>query len=308
MLEGRGDRTPVSTAALGPTVEVSSRRFALPFQCPCCGAAPDAELAIPVTRTKGRALAEDSARSLDFPYCRRCLAHVESFQGAGVVSAGITLVGIVAGVAVAILAHVVAGLVMIVAAIGVAYGLLMNRRAQAAARCSPACPSADTAVTYFGWSGSSSSFAFRSPTYTARFAEDNTSKLVHTSSGLRRLLEGHRVARLAVPTPASTMTVPPPHTGREWVTRIEKASTRVARRHDLGNALEMIQDPTERQEILRAATRAELAPLRRQLEELDAASRGEVITHAIAALAADNVPPELLKALLAELETLGRST
>ncbi|MBA3456466.1 MAG: hypothetical protein H0T42_25480, partial [Deltaproteobacteria bacterium] len=268
MAEGRGDATPVSTAALGPIVEIASRRFAVPFQCPCCGAAPDSELTIPVMRAKGRALAEDSAKRLDFPYCRRCLAHVEAFQGAGVVSAGITLAGLLLGVAVALLVHSIAGVVMIVAALGVAYGLLMNRRAQAAAKCSPACPSADTAVTYFGWSGSSSSFAFRSPTYTARFAEDNTTKLVNASRGLSRLLEGHRVARLAVPTPASTMVVPPPRTGREWIERIEKASTRIARRHDLHNALEMIQDTTERSELLRAATRAELAAVRTKLERL----------------------------------------
>lgn len=306
MVEVRGDRTPVSTAALGPIVEVASRRFAVPFQCPCCGAAPDAELAIPVTRTKDRTLAEDSAQRLDFPYCRRCLAHVESFQGAGVASAGITLAGILAGIAVAVFAHVIAGLVMILAAIGVAYGLLMNRRAQAAAQCSPACPSADTAVTYFGWSGSSSTFAFRSPTYTARFAEDNTAKLVHASSSLRRLLEGHRVARLAVPTPAASMFVPPPRTGAEWLTRIEMAPTRIARHHDLHNALEMIQGTTERKELLRAATRAEIAAVRSSLEKVNADSRGPVITAAIARFAADNMPAELQKSVLAELEALGR--
>ncbi len=300
----RGDRTPVSTAALGPIVEVSSRRFAVPFQCPCCGAAPDAEIAIPVTRSKGRTLATDSARSLEFPYCRRCLAHVESFQGAGVVSAGITLVGIFAGLAVAILAHVIAGIVMIVAALGVAYGLQMNRRAHATAQCSAACPSADTAVTYFGWSGSASTFAFRSPTYTARFAEDNTTKLVNASKGLRRLLEGHRVARLAVPTPAATMFVPPPATGRDWLARIEKAPTRIARRHDLHNALEMVQDTTERRELLRAATRAELAPVRSKLERLTGDARTSYLEQAISAVAVDNVPAELQRSLLAELETL----
>jgi len=290
--------------ALGPIVEVASRRFAVPFQCPCCGAAPDAELAIPVTRTKGRTLAEDSAQRLDFPYCRRCLAHVESFQGAGVVSAGITLVGILAGVAVAVFVHVIAGLLMLLAALGVAYGLLMNRRSQAAAQCSPACPSADTAVTYFGWSGSSSTFAFRSPTYTARFAEDNTVKLVHASSGLRRLLEGHRVARLAVPTPAASMVVPPPRTGAEWLSRIEMAPTRSARHHDLLNALEMIQDATERKDLLRAATRAELATLRIRLEKLNATARITCLEQAIRAVAVDNVQPELQRAILAELEAL----
>jgi len=45
---------------------------------------------------------------------------------------------------------------MIVAAAAIAYGLVTHRRAQAAALCSPACPSADVAVTYYGWSGSTS--------------------------------------------------------------------------------------------------------------------------------------------------------
>lgn len=293
--------------ALGPVVEIASRRFALPFQCPCCGAAPDAELTVPVTRAKGRTVTEDSARGLEFPYCRRCLGHVESFQGAGVVSAGIALAGIGIGVAIVLLVHVIGGLVMTLAAFAVAYGLATNRRAQALAQCSPACPSADRAVTYFGWSGTSSSFAFRSPTYTARFAEDNTTKLVNASSSLRRLLEGHRVARLAVPTPASTMVVPPPNTGREWLARIEKAPTRIARRHDLNNALEMIQDTTERAEILRAATRAELEPVRSKLQRLSGPARASYLEEAISAVAVDNVPKELQRTVLAELEAM-RST
>jgi hypothetical protein len=302
-----GVEASTASASLGPTVELSSRRFSVPFQCPCCGAVPDAALSVPITKTKGRVVTEDSARELEFPYCRRCLAHLTSWQGAGVVSTGITLAGIIAGVAIALLVHVIAGIVMIVAAVVIAYGLVTHRRAQATAQCSEACPSADTAVTYLGWSGSTSAFAFRSPTYTARFAEDNTPKLVQASPALKRLLEGHRVARLAVPTPAATMFVPPPNTGREWVARIEKASTTVARRHDVSNALEMILDEAERTEALRAATHAEIAPIRRQLEKLDAGARGTVIAGAIARLAADNMPAELQKAVLAELETLGRS-
>ncbi len=299
--------TPASGSALGPAVEIASRRFALPLQCPCCGAAPDAELDVPVTRIKGREVSPTSARKLAFPYCHRCLAHVTRWQGAGVVSAGITLAGIIAGVGIALVAHVLAGLVMIVAAAAIAYGLVTHRRAQAAALCSPACPSADIAVTYFGWSGSTSAFAFRSLTYTARFAEDNTPTLANVSPVLRRLLEGHRVARLAVPTPAATMTVPPPRTAREWLTRIEGAPTRIARRHDLDNALELIQEPAERQELLGAATRAELAPVRHKLERLAGAARAHCLDEAIAELAADNVPAELQKLVLAELEALGRS-
>jgi len=298
--------SPASASALGPVVEVSSRRFAVPFQCPCCGAAPDAELAVPITKTKGRDVSPSSAQRLDFPYCKRCLAHVTAWQGAGLVSTGLTLAGIVAGIAIALLAHVIAGLLLVVAAVVIAYALVTNRRAQAQAMCSHACPGADTAVTYLGWSGNTSAFAFRSPTYTARFAEDNTPKLVHASTALNRLLEGHRVARLAVPTPASTMTVPPPNTTSEWLARIEHAPTRVSRRHDFENAYEMVAEPAERKRLLEVATRAEIAPVKERLARAGA-SRADVIDTAMAQLAADNVPVELQKAVLAELEALGRS-
>ncbi len=297
---------PGSTSALGPVVEVSSRRFVVPFQCPCCGAAPDAELAIPLTKTKSRDVSASSAQKLEFPYCKHCLAHVTSWQGAGLISTGITLAGIVVGVAIALLAHVIAGLLIVVAATVIAYALVTNRRAQAVAMCSHACPGADTAVTYLGWSGNSSAFAFRSPTYTARFAEDNTPTLVNASPALKRLLEGHRVARLQVPTPASTMTVPPPNTTSEWLARIENAPTRIARRHDFENAYEMVAEPAERKQLLAAAMRAELAPVVDRLARLRGAERASVVDQAMAQLAADNVPAELQKAMLAELEALGR--
>lgn len=299
-------RSPASPSALGPVVEVSSRRFVVPFQCPCCGAAPDAELAVPLTKSKGRDVSPSSAQQLDFPYCKRCLAHVTSWQGASLVSTGITLAGIVAGIAIALLAHVIAGVLIIVATTVIAYALVTNRRAQAAAMCSHACPGADTAVTYLGWSGNTSAFAFRSPTYTARFAEDNTPKLVNASATLKRLLEGHRVARLAVPTPASTMTVPPPNTTGEWLARIEKAPTRIGRRHDFENAYEMVTEPTERKQLLAAAMRAEIAPVKERLARLRGADRASAVDQAMAQLAADNLPAELQKAVLAELEALGR--
>jgi len=298
--------SPASASALGPVVEVSSRRFVVPFQCPCCGAAPDAELAVPVTKTKGRDVSPSSAQELEFPYCKRCLAHVTAWQGAGLVSTGITLAGLVAGVAIALLVHVIAGILIVVAVMVIAYALVTNRRAQAQAMCSHACPGADTAVTYLGWSGNTSAFAFRSPTYTARFAEDNTPKLTNVSSALRRLLEGHRVARLAVPTPAASMTVPPPNTTSEWLARLERAPTRIARRHDFENAYELTSDPAGRKQLLAAATSAEIANVRRSLEKVNADSRGPIVTAAIARYAADNLPVELQKSVLAELEVLGR--
>jgi hypothetical protein len=310
MADARGSHSRAAGGAhapLGSIVEVSSRRFAIPFQCPCCGAAPDSSLIVPVTPAKERSVSPTSARGLEFPYCRRCVLHVASWQGAGVVSTGITLGGIILGAIIGLAAHALAGLIVIAAAIGIAYGLVTHRRSQAAAACGPACPSPDAAVAYYGWSGNTSSFAFRSPTYTARFAEDNTSKLVNMSPQLRRLVDGHRVARLAVPTPAAAMIVPAPRTAREWIAKIESAQSQFSRRTDLQNALELVADPAEKQELIRAATSIELAPIRERVERMTGTPRVRYLDARIAEIHADNVPVELQHAVIAELEALRTS-
>ncbi|MDB4963772.1 MAG: hypothetical protein JWP01_3771 [Myxococcales bacterium] len=294
--------------ALGGIVEIESRTFAVPFECPCCGAAADAEVVVPLKRAPGRTPASDSARRLEFPYCARCVAHVASWEGAGVTSAGIMLVGILASVAVAIVSSVLAGLVLLVGAVAISAGVVTHRRARAAAACGPACASPDAAVSYLGWSGNTSSFSFRSPTYTARFAEHNSTKLVSVSPELRRLLEGHRVARLAVPTPAAAaMTVPPPRSTREWIAKIESTPGRVARRHHLQVALDLAATEEDKAELIRAAMRSDLAPLRARLDKLSGSAKHRALSEAIAEIRAGNLPVELQQAELAELERMRAS-
>jgi hypothetical protein len=290
---------------LGGIVEIESRTFAVPFECPCCGSAADAEVIVPLTRAAGRTPATDSARRLEFPYCARCAGHLASWEGAGITSAGIMLVGIIASIAVSILSSVLAGVVLLVGAIAIAAGIVTNRRARAAAACGPACASPGAAVSYLGWSGNTSSFSFRSPTYTARFAEHNSAKLVSVSPELRRLLDGHRVARLAVPTPAAApMTVPPPRSTREWIAKIESTPGRAARRHHLQVALDLAQDAEDKAELIRAATRVDLAPVRERLERLTGSAKDRLLAEAIAETRAGNLPIELQQAELAELERL----
>lgn len=212
-------------------VEVSARTFAVPFECPCCGAVPDAELAIPLTRT-GRRVQRDtkrsidersesrgwgptgsargagvSPRSIDVPYCQRCVEHVELWSSAGVRSAAVIVAGLVAAVIVAIATRLVIGAIAFLAAAAFAWSLATARRAAAHAGCSPGCAAPEAALAYLGWSGTASALSFESPTYAARFAEENAAHLVQMNDRLRKLLDGYRIARLAVPTPAVPLRV-----------------------------------------------------------------------------------------------------
>jgi hypothetical protein len=288
----------------GVIVEVSARAFAIPFECPCCGAAPDGELTIAPPRTAASRDGDDPARGLEFPYCRRCVAHATAWSAASTTASGVALLGIAAGAVVAVAARVAIGVAVAAASIPVAMAVGARRRARAKAAVGPACASPGTAVTYLGMSGGVRAFSFESPTYTARFAEQNAAALTRVGAELRALLEGHRIARLVVPTPAAPATiVSAPPTVAEWIVRLEAAAGRVARRTTLARALEVAHDPEDRDRLIAAATRLELAPVLAQLDDRSsAAARRRQLEAAIAHARADNLGDELRDAVLRELE------
>src|SRR4051812_30561588 len=103
----------------GLIVQVTGRRFAIPFECPCCGAPPDTELHIPRARS-GNA-APDSAAGLDVPYCSRCMRHAEAWEHAGVGSAAVLVVGVLAFIGISLVAaRPLMGLIALVASIPIA--------------------------------------------------------------------------------------------------------------------------------------------------------------------------------------------
>lgn len=285
-------------------VEVSARKFAIPFECPCCGEAPDGELRVPLDRTAGRPVAGDSTSALDFPYCKRCIGHVAGHESAGVPSAGVMAVGIIAGGSLALATNLWVGLAVFVAAIPVAWWVRRARRARAKAACGPSCAAVDRAVAYHGWTGNLSSFSFHSLTYAARFAEQNADRLVNVSPQLQKLLDGHKLARLAVPTPAvAASTVPPPLGVREWVARIEGAAGTVARRKAFQQATEMLGDIRDRQQVILAATTIELAPILARIDAVAApALQQQELRAAITAIRADNIPEALQAGMIYQLE------
>jgi hypothetical protein len=279
----------------GVIVQVSARKFAVPFECPCCGAAPDTEMMI----------WDKTGRGFDFPYCAKCVAHVGKWESSRVLSSGITFLGLSAAVIAGLVTRqILIGLAVTAATIGAAVLVLRTRRKAATAARNESCSSAARAVSYLGHAANTTSFSFESPTYTARFAEQNEDKLVNVTTKLRKLLENHRVARLLVPTPAAPVTaVPSPPTLREWIDRIDAAPGVVARRNAVSRALEVVHDPADRRELVAAAARRELRDIVTHVDGLpnDHAKRRQ-LQRTIEDVRADNIPDEVQAEEVRQLE------
>ena len=148
----------------GLIVQVTGRRFAIPFECPCCGAPPDTELRVP--RARGVTAAADSAAGLDVPYCSRCMRHAEGWDHAGVGSAAVLVVGVLAFICLTLIAaRPLLGLIALVASIPVALAVAAARRKRAKAGCTEACAAPGMALAYHGFNGTLTSIAFESLTY-----------------------------------------------------------------------------------------------------------------------------------------------
>jgi len=132
----------------GVIVEVSGRTFAIPYECPCCGAAPDGELTIAPPPTA--ASRDDEPRGVEFPYCRACAGHAAAWSRANGAASGVMLVGLGAGVMVAAAWRVALGLAVVGCAIPIALAVGRARRARARAGLGPACASPGNAVAYLG--------------------------------------------------------------------------------------------------------------------------------------------------------------
>lgn len=288
--------------AAATIVEVSGRRFEVPLDCPCCGAAPDAEIAVPLARSS-RERAADSAASIDMPYCLRCVGHVARWQSAAVVLTGLIVLGSVAFVVAAIASWIVTGLVVLVGLTALGAVVATSRRREARRACQPSCGSVDLSVAYLGYSGTTTGLAFKSIAYGAKFAERNTARLVEDAR-IRRLLEHYKLARIAVPTPAAAISViPPPLDAGEWIARLTTTTTRVARRGALAGALEVLHDRRDREQLVRTVAAIELSAYVAPLDRMpSAAARRRHLRATLDQVRRDNVPEPLQDLLVRELE------
>ena len=98
------------------------------------------------------------------------------------------------------------------------------------------------------------------------------------------------------------MSAPP--SAAESIARLEAQAGRVARRNTLARALEVAHEPEDRDRLIAAASRLELAPVLDQLDDRSSAAvRRRQLEAAIADVRADNLTDELRDAVLRDLET-----
>jgi hypothetical protein len=290
----------------GTSVEVCSREFVYPDECPCCGAAADGELAIRLRRSE-RTVGSDTARQVLFPYCRQCTEHVELWETGSMISGLLVLGGLLSGAANVILGNLALGAILFAGTMVLATFVTSMFRSRAGAGCRPSCATANKAVTYNGWSGSTSAFRFASPTFAARFAEHNEHQLVNVDTTLRALLERHERVRRQVPTPAAPYRVmPAPLTPDGWLDLIAGQSSRVARRMALRRALEVDHDDAVRTLLVDLVCASELRTLQAELAGRSPATRRRRVDETMAAVRADNLPRPLRNALVEALLDLRR--
>ncbi|MBA3458750.1 MAG: hypothetical protein H0T46_02235 [Deltaproteobacteria bacterium] len=247
-------------------------------------------------------MAEDTAREALFPYCRRCIEHVDHWDAGSMTAAAITLLGIAAGALLGWSVGLVAGMLVFVLLAIVGHLVRAQIHARAATQCGRSCVSTKRAVEYYGWSGSTTTLCFTSPSYTARFAEHNSADLVSVAPALRRLLEANVEARRRVPTPAVAAVIPLSSSDpAAWIEHIERLPTRVLRRVAATRALALVTSQAERERIVAAACRWELAPFFERLEHTSRRQRRARIERFAEQVSADNLPPALVGAMLAQL-------
>jgi hypothetical protein len=294
------ERTP-QRARRVVALELCSREFTYPDECPCCGAIPDLELAIPLV-IQERTRRDESPEEIPFVYCAECIDHVSVWRTGSMVSSVTTALGIVACFVLVIVESALTGM----AALGVAVAFAVVEKSiitsHARSRSKQSCACVEYAVTYGGWSGSTTMFAFESPAYAASFAEHNRMSLVGSAEPLR-LLEAHEIARRHVPTPAAPLRVlPQPHDARGWSNYIANRPNRITRRVALKRALDVVADESDRTTLVEAVSRSELAPIFDELDQLGIAGRRRRLQRALAMARFDNMPNALRVAQIRELE------
>jgi hypothetical protein len=305
----------------GVIVEVSARKFSVPFECACCGGGePEGEITASHTRRTGVRVIRETTRGLNFPYCHRCLAHAKLWQSAEGVKTGILIIGAVGGIVIGLATGGVPGFIAFLISIPLALIFAARRRREAIASCNPMCATPDVAVCHLGWSGSIVTFSFAAPPYAAKFALGNSKNLINVSPELRRLLQQPppNPPRAIAPPPSDAAARMParvpvrPKSSQdpvlEWIARIEGYKGPVARRNALERALTEIEDPKGRAQLVLAASRIEVAAVLDKVDSLTStAAKKRHLQKAITDIRSDNIPDELQAEELRQLEERLRS-
>ncbi len=172
-------------------VDVSGYKFTFPYQCACCGSAPQTTLTASASRSTGKRVVHTSSKSWDFPYCAGCIEHVRTARQAGKTrdySIGASVLGTIA-----LFFSPLYFYSIIVAIVGIPIGFYVYKKQMVSARCmcGLACVAVQSAVTYYGWQGTCHMFDIASPSYALVFMVANQSKLVNVTPKVWQWLQAN---------------------------------------------------------------------------------------------------------------------
>jgi len=169
-------------------VEVSAHIIAFPHECACCGAVPDAELAVSAGISRGKRVVHTETKLWNVPYCSRCLSHIRSYEQAASIAKWLTVFSIVTGLVIGLawgaFDGIAVGILSIILTIAV-FSAFMKR---ARSICCADCTDVDSVVTYIGWQSSVHKFEIKAQRYASKFMVANSKKLVNLSPAALNLL------------------------------------------------------------------------------------------------------------------------
>jgi ribosomal protein L28 len=176
-------------------VDVSGHLFSFPRACACCGAVPDSTLTVSASRSRGSRVVRTEGRSWDFPYCTRCIKHV---QRAGTMRMLVrqfialsVLLGVIVGFSESAYLGFGIGILCVVATVAVGFKLHNLARG-------PGCVDADSSIAYLGWSGTLHQFEIASRRFAFDFMVANRRKLVNLSAEAISLLSAEGADRAPI--------------------------------------------------------------------------------------------------------------
>lgn len=192
------------------SITVSAQLHNVPFMCACCGGPPDMHEASVATRTTGKRVVRTDTRSLNFPYCARCVGHNRLYRTAPVAFIGVWVLvtALLAGLTVPFFIALLLGL-------GSGFGALAYVHHRAGGQCSPSCVNADSLIRFIGWYGSAISIYIPSQRYALAFMLANQDKLVNLSVSQQRFLmeylqQRQHQSQASPPPPVTATPVTPP--------------------------------------------------------------------------------------------------
>lgn len=294
-------------------IEISAAKISFPGACACCGGPGETELSVSATRSRGKRVVHTTSKTWAFPYCRRCVEHVEKWDsGANAFTLALTVGGILAVLSLWSSA-VLAALVVVVAVAG-GLALQSAEHRKAAAMCSPSCVQASRAVDYLGWSGSLHTFEVSSPRYASEFLQANLKKVVNLRPEARELLQadaGQKPARASSRRNGSSRAEAPEISSRRGeldllasaVARLESLKGPAARRTALEAALRSIASPEIQERLLLEASKIEVQAALDRVDGLKTpAAKRRTLQSALDDVRQDPIPDELQAQQIAWLE------